>query len=100
MACTWGAKVHLALDIHRHGMAPVIATLPSSGKFFVTLDVDRLDPSVMPVTVALAPGGLMRWRIVELFEALAAKGQILEPNLFELAPKSHRPKNSRLTCRH
>jgi arginase family enzyme len=29
----------------------------------------------MPGTVALAPGGLMWWHIIELFEALAAKGQ-------------------------
>ena len=52
----------------------VIEALPSSGKFFVTLDVDGLDPSVMPGTVALAPGGLMWWHIVELFEVLAVKG--------------------------
>jgi agmatinase len=88
MARTWGAKIHLAQDIYRHGIAPVIAALPSSGKFFVTLDVDGLDPSVMPGTVALAPGGLMWWDIIELFEALAAKGQILGLNLVELAPKN------------
>jgi agmatinase len=88
MARRWGAKIHLAQDIHRHGMAPLIAALPSSGRFFVTLDVDGLDPSVMPGTVALAPGGLMWWHIIELFEALAAKGQILGLNLVELAPKN------------
>ena len=66
----------------------VIEALPSSGKFFVTLDVDGLDPSVMPGTVALAPGGLMWWHIIELFEALAAKGQIVGLNLVELAPKN------------
>jgi agmatinase len=88
MARRWGAKIHLAQDIHRHGVAPVIAALPLSGRFFVTLDVDGLDPSVMPGTVALAPGGLMWWHIIELFEALAAKGQILGLNLVELAPKN------------
>jgi hypothetical protein len=40
------------------------------------------------LTVALAPGGLMWWHIIELFEALAAKGQILGLNLVELAPKN------------
>ena len=88
MARRWGAKIHLAQDIYRHGMAPVIAALPLSGRFFVTLDVDGLDPSVMPGTVALAPGGLMWWQMIELFEALAAKGQILGLNLVELAPKN------------
>lgn len=88
IARKWGAQIHLAKDIHRHGIAPVIAALPSSGKFFVTLDVDGLDPSVMPGTIALAPGGLMWWHIIELFEALAAKGQIVGLNLVELAPKN------------
>jgi len=48
-------------------MAPVIAARPSSGKFFVTLDVDGLEPSMMPETVALGLSGLMRWHILELF---------------------------------
>ena len=54
----------------------------------MTLDVDGLDPSVMPRMVALAPGGLMWRHIIELFEALAAKGRILGLNLVELAPKN------------
>ena len=41
----------------------------------MTLDVDGLDPSVMPGKVALAPGGLMWRHIIELFEALVAKGR-------------------------
>ena len=54
----------------------------------MTLDVDGLDPSVMPGTVAPAPGGLMWRHIIELFKALAAKGRILGLNLVELAPKN------------
>lgn len=84
----WGAKIHLARDIYRHGMSKVIEALPPSGKFFVTLDVDGLDPSVMPGTVALAPGGLLWWDIVELFESLAKRGQIIGLNVVELAPKN------------
>jgi len=57
-------------------------------QFFVPLDFDGLDPSVMPGLVPLAPGGLMWWHIIELSEALAANGQILGLNLVELAPKN------------
>ena len=42
-AMRWGAQIHLARDIFRHGMGPVIDALPTFGKFFVTLDVDGLD---------------------------------------------------------
>ena len=69
-------------------MAPVIDSLPKGGKFFVTLDVDGLDPSVMPGTVALSPGGLSWWHVIRLFEGLVEKGTIVGLNLVELAPKN------------
>ena len=84
----WGSHIHLARNIHLNGMAPVIKSLPNDGKFFVTLDVDGLDPSVMPGTVALSPGGLAWWHVVTLFEALDKKGSIVGLNLVELAPKN------------
>jgi len=87
-AKNWGAHIHLSRDIHLDGMAPVIDSLPKGGKFFVTLDVDGLDPSVMPGTVALSPGGLSWWHVVTLFEGLVEKGTIVGLNLVELAPKN------------
>ena len=84
----WGAQIHLARDIHLNGITPVIQSLPNGGKFFVTLDVDGLDPSVMPGTVALSPGGLSWWHVVTLFEGLVQKGSIVGLNLVELAPKN------------
>ena len=57
-ARNWGAHIHLARDICTHGIQQVIDSLPDGGQFFVNLDVDGLDPSVMPGTIALAPGGL------------------------------------------
>lgn len=84
----WGARIHLARDIHRDGIASVVDSLPEGGRFFVTLDVDGLDPAVMPGTLALAPGGLDWWQTVGLFEGLAAKGDIVGLNVVELAPKN------------
>ena len=87
-AMRWGAQIHPARDIFRHGMGPVIDALPAAGRFFVTLDVDGLDPSVMPATTALAPGGLIWWHVIDLFEGLARKGDIVGLNIVELAPKN------------
>lgn len=88
IAKDWGAQIHLARDIHKYGIECVIAKLPKGGQFFITLDVDGLDPSVMPGTVALAPGGLFWWHIVELFDALSQKGSILGLNVVEMSPKN------------
>ena len=84
----WGAKIHSAQKIHTHGMKSVIDALPKDGQFFVSLDVDGLDPTVIPGTIALAPGGIMWWELVELFEGLVKKGKIVGLNVVELAPKN------------
>lgn len=87
-ARSWGAHIHMARDICSHGIQQVIDSLPDGGQFFISLDVDGLDPSVMPGTIALAPGGLSWWHIVELFEGLARKGDIVGLNVVELAPEN------------
>ena len=87
-AQSWGAHIHYARTIHEKGIQSVIDTLPVGGNFFVTLDVDGLDPSIMPGTIALAPGGLSWWDIDSLFRGLIHKGTIVGLNVVELAPKN------------
>ena len=97
-ALRWGAKIHRAQKIHFNGMKSVIDALPVGGQFFVSLDVDGLDPSVVPGTIALAPGGIMWWEIVELFEELAKKGNIVGLNVVELAPQNDLNQISMITA--
>ena len=84
----WGAHLHLARDIHKNGIQAVIDSMPQDRPFFITLDVDGLDPAIMPGTVARAPGGLDWWQTIELFEGLAERGDIVGINVVELAPKN------------
>ena len=62
--------------------------MPTGVNFFITLDVDGLDPSVMPGTVALAPGGLLWWQLIDLLDGISEKGSIIGLNVVELAPKN------------
>ena len=87
-AQNWGAHLHMARDIHQNGIQAVIESMPPGGPFFITLDVDGLDPAIMPGTLARAPGGLDWWQIIELFEGLAERGDIVGINVVELAPKN------------
>ena len=84
----WGAKIYLAKDIHENGIELFLNELPEAGKFFITLDVDGLDPSVVPGTEALSPGGLDWMQVVACFEGISKKGQIIGLNVVELAPKN------------
>tara|TARA_Y100000589_G_scaffold269017_1_gene260932 strand:+ start:610 stop:1560 length:951 start_codon:yes stop_codon:yes gene_type:complete len=94
----WGAKIHSAQEIHADGIKSVVDSLPLGGQFFVSLDVDGLDPSVVPGTIALAPGGIMWWELVELFEGLAKKGNIVGLNVVELAPQNDLNQISMITA--
>ena len=97
-ASRWGAKIHSAQKIHADGMKSVVDSLPVGGQFFVSLDVDGLDPSVVPGTIALAPGGIMWWEMVELFEELVKKGNIVGLNVVELAPQNDLNQISMITA--
>ena len=84
----WGAQIYLAKDIHEKGIELFLNELPEAGKFFITLDVDGLDPSIVPGTVALSPGGLDWMQVVACFEGISKKGQIIGLNVVELSPKN------------
>jgi len=87
-AKNWGAQIYLAKDIHEKGIEWFLGNLPDEGKFFITLDVDGLDPSIMPGTIALSPGGLDWRQIIACFEGISKKGKIIGLNIVELAPKN------------
>ena len=88
VARKWGADIHTARQVHAQGIERVIKALPKDVKFFITLDVDGLDPSVMPGTVALAPGGLLWWQLIDLLDGISERGPIIGLNVVELSPKN------------
>ena len=87
-AKNWGVQIYLAKDIHEKGIDWFLNSLPNSDKFFITLDVDGLDPSILPGTIALSPGGLDWRQTVACFEGISKKGKIIGLNIVELAPKN------------
>jgi agmatinase len=53
---------------------------------FFTLDVDGLDPSVIPATGTPVPGGLGWYQTLSLFESVARQRCLIGLDLMELAP--------------
>ncbi len=64
-------------------IAEVLATL--GDQVYLTVDVDGLDPSVVPATGTPEPGGLSWWDTVELIRALGKHRQIIGADVVELA---------------
>ncbi|MGE0205655.1 MAG: arginase family protein [Hyphomicrobiaceae bacterium] len=84
-ARAWGAHLVTAREVHEGGMVRALAAVPAGASVVCTLDCDGLDPSVMPGVVALAPGGLSHWHIVDLFAHLATRTRLVGFDLVELA---------------
>jgi agmatinase len=55
-------------------------------KVFFTLDVDGMDPSVLPATGTPVPGGLGWYQTLALFESVARQRRIVGFDLMEFAP--------------
>lgn len=63
-------------------------TLPDDfpPKVFFTLDVDGIDPSVLPATGTPVPGGLGWYQTLGLFESAARQRRIIGFDILEFAP--------------
>jgi len=62
----------------------VVETLPET--VYVTIDVDGLDPAIMPATGTPEPGGLSWPEITSLLRAVAARRRIVSADVVELSP--------------
>jgi agmatinase len=55
---------------------------------YVTLDVDGLDPSIMPATGTPVPGGLSWYYTVDLLREVLARHRLVGADVVEVAPRS------------
>src|SRR5690606_31809124 len=53
-----GNAIVTAREVHERGAAAALERVPEGGRYYLAVDVDGFDPSVVPGTAALAPGGL------------------------------------------
>lgn len=75
-----------ANDVHEHGMEYVLERFRDGGRYYVTIDVDGLDPSCMPGTPWPVPGGLTYYQVATCLKGLASKGTIVGIDFCEFAP--------------
>ena len=53
----------------------------------ICLDVDALDPAVMPAVIGRTAGGLGYWQVFELIAGVAAKARIAAFDMVEFMPE-------------
>jgi len=85
-ARAYGAHLIPAHELHDIGMKAVLERIPSGRRYYLTVDADGLDPSVMPAVIAPAPGGVTFHQMHTLIHGLARKGRIVGMDIVEIMP--------------
>jgi agmatinase len=81
-------KVYPARDLHSpEGWRSALDHLQGiSGPVYLSIDLDALDPGIMPGVGTPEPGGLTYYQALAVMAALARRGPIIGLDLVELAP--------------
>jgi agmatinase len=86
-ALDYGVAFHTMRRLRESGgIERAIADLPEGVPVYVALDVDSLDPTLMPAVIGAAQGGLDYWQMMDIFEAIEARAPICGFNMVELMP--------------
>ena len=67
-------------------MQPVLDRIPDGGTYYLSIDADGVDPTVMPAVNAPAPGGLLYHHVRDLIHGVVKKGRVLGMDIVEITP--------------
>jgi len=95
-----GAHLITASDLHRAGVEGILQRIPAGGRYYLSIDADGLDPSVVPAVGAPQPGGITYLQAIDLIKGLAGKGRLMGMDFVELMPMRDVNEISSLTCAH
>ena len=94
-ACAYGAELITAYELHEKGMDAILSRIPDGGRYYLTVDMDGMDPSVAPAVAAPCPGGVSFLQARQLIHGLVRKGRVVGMDVVEITPSTD---VNRLTC--
>lgn len=87
-ALAYGAHLISAYDIHDNGMDSVLAQIPDGGRYYLTVDLDGMDPSIAPGVAGPCPGGVTFHQARKLIRGLVRKGRVVGMDVVEITPRT------------
>ncbi len=87
-AIDWGVQFFPMREYVQHGVLPIIQAIPQGSNLFVALDIDSMDPTLVPSVIGPAPGGFTYWELITLLEEVAKRARIVGFDLAELMPSA------------
>ena len=79
-------RVWFAEDVHAGGHLAPLAELVRGKRVFLTIDLDGLDPALLPATGTPEPNGLAWLQALEIIRTVAREANVVAIDCVELAP--------------
>jgi agmatinase len=86
-ARAYGAHLITAYELHDVGMDAILARIPAGDQYYITIDLDGMDPSDAPAVAAPMPGGVTFVQARKLIRGLVQKGRVVGMDLVEITPR-------------
>jgi agmatinase len=81
-----GSDIQSVRQVRAMGIKAMLARIPAGARYYLTLDIDGLDPSIAPGTGTPSHGGFLYYEVLELIDGLCRQGEIVGLDLVEVAP--------------
>ncbi|MET3792513.1 arginase family protein [Aquamicrobium terrae] len=92
----WGVEFFGAEDVFDRGVDHILERIPAGANVHINLDLDGLDPSIMPAVFVPAPGGLLYWHLIKLIRGVARKAKLVSFAMVEFVPARDSDSNAAL----
>jgi agmatinase len=96
----YGANIITSRELHREGVEAILKRVPDNGRYYISIDADGLDPSVVPAVGAPQPGGITYQQAIDIIQGLFRKGRVLGLDFVELTPAFDVNEISSITAGH
>ncbi|MHA6645492.1 arginase family protein [Mesorhizobium sp. A623] len=100
IAKTYGAVIITSAEWDDRGIAALLDLIPDGGNYYLTVDADGFDPSVMPAVALPQPGGVKYRQAIELIKGLVSKGRLVGMDIVEITPQNDVNEISSITAGH
>jgi agmatinase len=85
-ARAYGSVIVPAGELHERGPAAVLERIPDGAAYYVTIDLDGMDPTIAPGVGSIVHGGITFVEALRLLQGLARKGRIAGLDVVEVQP--------------
>lgn len=86
-ALAYGANIVTTNQWQDMGTEALLKRIPDGGRYYLTIDADGLDPSVMPGVEGPQPGGITYRQTIDLIQGLFKKGgKVVGADIVEITP--------------